>query len=249
MKRSFLLLLTCFLLVILSMRVQAQEADPVLLKEFKFEPRETTTDEELLEIARTADVNFIADATHFSPETMTVQTRYANLGTWPLWLFIMEIIPEWKLTSHRYDAQTFLFWTEPDIVTLAQKVLNGEGNKLLGAVKIANEGEVNTLLVHYLQRSRGWDSAKLGFSLDIKIADLPPEVRTQVIAKVQKEKLGHPVASGTRAILSDDYWQQAVLRIVNDPTGQKRGEVLTLRAGGKYAATIGGVSVLEALQR
>jgi len=172
-------------------------------------------DEYLIALADAGKFNVIADATDRSDEPIAAfpATKMGKLNRWTpkLYLVLLDMTQEKKLSMVRYNKNTFILWDEPsqnDIVKHAKQVA---GPSLLDN---ETESQSVTNLYHFLIDNELLNVEDLspGGHVDIplnKIA-LPYQEKIKQIAL----KLAMDKSRFQRAWFDDRFWQQAVMRIV-----------------------------------
>jgi len=196
-----------------------------------------TLDDQIIELARAADANFIADATHFAETTAPVS------GEWeyPLSFLVSNLADAHNLSRYNKDARTFLFWSQPDMLALAHKIVAGESVKRVSTPP--DDRALDALLSGWLQRTYGWDGRAPGFVKDIRIAELPPEIRTPVMAWAQEYLSQDSSASALgQAWFTDAAWKGASLWNRGIPSffkTQDTRRVLWVGLGGTYSSQHG----------
>lgn len=185
-----------------------------------------TMDDYMIELARAADVNVIADATEF-PEPSAVKAYPGTSGAiaglqgphrdkWgpSLINLLGDFAAQKKLSALRPNARTFLFWSEPDPLELVRLMLpdpNSAQNQP-EAEELAQR-PMSGALRDYLKASHGWAgrAAERHAKVDIqaRVADLPPPLRALVLAEVRRQLIP---AEGALP-LQDEFWERARVKI------------------------------------
>lgn len=228
-------------------------------------------DDRLIEIGKANGVNIIADASQFSDDAAATA-----LGTQPvvkqgdIGLALKEFGDKHKLTWLKSDMKTVLWWTEPNVQEITRLILAGQSVKMLDNIAPDNDAanptaplpqkvplrpeqnvidrEMERLLTPYFQQVYGWDAKTPGFSKDIKIADLPLDIRLKVMAKTQRNILGADTTSPWKAWFTDAFWSKTRLSILQQ--GPKAASVIVVRGvldlgNGRQAGSAMGVASLD----
>lgn len=204
--------------------------------------QQVTLDDYLLQLGRQGDVNVIADATNLpDPSPIISEARQKPLGS-----LMLEFTDAQKLTYLRQDASIFLFWHEPDVIALAKRIIAGE--EVMEPItppldaKALSDRAMRQLITAYLTRTYGFKLQKPGFVQKIKFADLPPDLRTQLIIKLREIHLNDylPEIATEKAWLTDDFWDQARLQTRQNTDNGKPLEILMVSG-----PNVNGVSTLS----
>ena len=166
-----------------------------------------TTSDFLIAWAKAGNFNVIADATQVDSKGATILgEQKGQLGQ-----LLLNFAAEHKINGRRYDERTFLLWRiVPDVRALASLIITHDGNTR-GTVPPLTQEAMNALLAEYFQRVHGWDGKSAEIDVTVKIADLPPELREQVMHEVRD------TLSAERRLtyvwFSDDLWAKARLHL------------------------------------
>ncbi len=169
-----------------------------------------TVDEHLVSLARAADFNFIADATDFP----AVQTRVTNQQRSFDWE-IADFFRAQKLSSLLWSERTFLLWRQPDMTALGPLIAADEKARTLR--NPLTEAEMNEQFTDYFKRVHGWNGEPQNLSVKVRIADLPPALRDNVLA-MTRDRL---ISPQHLAWFAEDFWENA--RIAIAPGGANMG--------------------------
>jgi len=180
-----------------------------------------TPDAELVELARAAHVNMLADASNMAG-AMSVPVRegklYGNLNL---------LAKERHLTWRRSGDNTVLAWDEPDVLSLAQRVAltlipapktpatTDAPATTPATVPASPDGtSLNQELTKFFARpeQRG-ATAQEGWK-DAPLVTLPAPLRAQVLDAI-RARTSRQTASVDALWLSDDFWKGMRLRIKN----------------------------------
>jgi len=164
-----------------------------------------TIDDQLIDFARAANVNVLADSNQLdetAPES--AQTEPLPLG----WVIEAFATPR-NLTWKTQDGGCFLFWKESDLTSIATMIANGHGIKPVEPP--LDDRSFATALQDYLRRSYNGRERDRDFTLAIKLGDLPANLRRQVVAKAQERLIVQPeYAMPPRLIwFRDESWTGA----------------------------------------
>ncbi|MBV9868657.1 MAG: hypothetical protein JO316_25150 [Abitibacteriaceae bacterium] len=207
-------------------------------KDVHLQVQAATTDDYILALAQAADANIIADSSAFPTTDPLITSDEQEVFI----KLLLDFAQERHLTALTYDPQTMLLWHEPDVVALAKAAID-EDSLEARVVHNASQQTPDTFamdraLTTYFQRTYGWNGRAPGFSKDIKLADLPPELRSPIIAATASQIFGSRSLGHWESWLTDEFWQQARLW-VSPP--QERGDHLQLLMAG-YEGKDGGSS-------
>lgn len=166
----------------------------------------------LVQLARAADLNFIADATNIAPDAPTVsQETPARLTQ----LMFYNLVKPQNIRMVRFDQKTVLFWPAPDLVQLARLVLAEEdaASKAKPAVAPLKEAELNALLKDYFQRAHGWNGDWETANVEVQLDKLPPELRARVQNELRSQVANSAFSPDVEKWFSDAFWSTARLTI------------------------------------
>lgn len=240
MKRAFYPFLAgCLLLAALSAKGHGQVQEPRMgvvdeepLVKFDFRLNNGTIDNHIVELARQADANFIADATHFPEQSEPLSTSSNDY----LGHFILVLAQQRNLTWMKHGKRTFLFWADQDLVPLARMILAEEEARTKDKPRTAEESvgagdpyhpqqrarwykEMAPALNDYFKRAHGWDGISQDFKLDIKMAELPPDLRAKVVARAREELQNPAQMALYRNWFGDEAWRRARLKTTRSLSG------------------------------
>lgn len=208
-------------------RTQLHFDDPALKPEITLKLQNATLDDYLVELGRTANINIFADATHFpaAPESIS--------GEWTLRVgdFLWNSAAKRKHTMLRQGERTFLFWTEPDSLGMAQRIAAGQSIEMIGGAP--SDRIMARLMMEYLQREHKWNGLTPGFSLRMKLGDLPPDLRAPTIAWTQANLLPPTLMPSLKAWVRDEFWQHAWVQIMEIGVGLGKPKEVDLMVAGK----------------
>ena len=226
MKTSFFrfFLLSTAVFCCISAKAQQAQRDVMQLP-LPLQKSDKTIDQQLIELAEAADVNFLADATVFAaaPPPKSVAPDPRSMPRPFFGSLLASLAKERDLSYLRYAPNTFLFWPQPDPVMLARGLAAGKDSsvEVVGDWQQLNTltSETSALFANYLQK-RVTDSAltarntpaREGAPLDIERDELPEPLRQRISALALAYLLGNPSSSGIW--FSDTFWRTARLRIV-----------------------------------
>lgn len=189
-----------------------------ILQQFTINTRAASTDDYLLEIARTGDINVLADVTDVPTETLSLpisgQHRLSGLNFY-------NLIKGRNLTMVRIAENTFLYWPSPDAKQLAQEILARKAATPRQDPPPLDAEQTNALLKDYFHRVHGWDGNWENVDIQVPVADLPPELRAHVDAEIygrEITRMAYPrFATGTQhsGVLDPQspFWKTARLSI------------------------------------
>jgi len=192
---------------------EAKQAQELGGRKIRLHLKDATIDDQIIELARAADANIFADATHF-PDTSPPVSGDSEYSIFFCIGSLMEShnLSRFNLSRFSEGTLTDLFWREPDIESLTRKLVHGASVKQIG--EPLDDRALDMLLRDYLQRTYGWDGRAPGFAKDIKMAALPPEIRVPLLAWTQQYASNNAGASETtKAWYSEAAWRGARLWI------------------------------------
>ena len=223
MKHAFKLCALALPIFCIPLIAHAQAQDSVAeLRDqpLHFEPKTATPDDEMLEVARAADVNLFMDATDVTEKASIATTRVPGKTDWQLEHLVSNLTVERRL-AWRLDAKNRALWisAEPDIKQLRRELLPGPGIEI--AAPKMDEAAFTARLVDYLQREQGLKSETEPWSRTLTIADLPADLKYEMLVRTQQGLLNQALGgvSMLRNFLSDETWSRA--RIALAPKGDK----------------------------
>ncbi|BCM90562.1 hypothetical protein IAD21_02416 [Abditibacteriota bacterium] len=229
--------------------VYAQEAPAAI--SLSTPPKARSTDDVLVEVARNAKINFMADATHFANDAAPVDLD----STRPLIQRLDELATRQKLAWLSQD-QVVLFWMAPNPRQLVQKLAQGDTIHLI-LPELGKESEVATpipvtgqvirkdsfaaqnpsqkeLLFQevskYFREKHAWDDATPGDAKEVRISDLPPALRAKLGAAVQKDVLRPDDLTIWNVWFTDQFWSNAQLRLIEQDNGNPKGPKIQVLA-------------------
>ncbi len=189
----------------------AQPAPEIRARIFPFELHPSTPDDELLEVARAADVNLFVDTTAVPEVASQVQTQWPGKHDWSLETLLSDISSGRRLAWDIQNTdQALLLSAEPNLEDLRQKMLRGPGIDV--ATPKLDEAAFNARLIDYLRREQGWKGNQVDWNKTIPIADLPPDLREEVLARTQQAAL-RGLGVDRVSMMRDETWKQARLSI------------------------------------
>ena len=181
-----------------------------------FEARSQAPDDELIEVARAADVALFVDATDLPKEASAFETAFPNQKQWYLENLFNELGPSRHLAWEiRQDDQAVVAGPEPDIKAVRQALLAGGGVDV--AAPKMEEAAFNARLVDYIQREKGWQGpgTELITPITFALADLPPDLKYEMMVRAQQGALHESLggASMLRKLIAEETWQSARISI------------------------------------
>ena len=163
----------------------AKSTDRILQK-FTINTRSASTDDYLLEIARTGDINVLADVTDVPSETLPLsisgQHRLSELTFY-------NLIKARNLTSVRISENTFLFWPTVDAKKIAEEILARKAKTPRQDPPPLEANQTIAMLTEYFQRAHGWDGKWQDVDISVPVAALPPELRARVDAEIYEREI------------------------------------------------------------
>lgn len=158
---------------------------------------QSATDEYLMKLAKAENFNFLMDVTDVPSEPTTFDAQQNRSALWVR----SDAYRSQKLNTLFFGARTDLIWKQPDIIGLAREVAADEAKRTL-ATRLS-ETEINTRFTDYFKRVHGWDGTSQTFDAKVRVADLPVDLRDEVLAEVRKDLINEKNARW----LSDDFWK------------------------------------------
>lgn len=185
--------------------------DEITRQKIALKLKNATTDDFIVELARAADLDFIADGTDLPQTGLTMSGEFSDhFGD-----LIDDVWPgKRELTCWREDKRTFLFWAMPDLVSLTRRIVNGE--EITRVPKTMDNRALRDALSDYLRQHHAFDGEKVGQSVRVAFADMPPPLRQAMIAFTQADNLPTNPRH-LKAQMSDEFWRQARLKIGKEP--------------------------------
>lgn len=215
MKYIFNLCALALPIVCVPLILHAQQSQPATAPELRtqnlhFEPKVATPDDEMLEVARAADVNLFMDATDVTEKPSIATTRAPGKTDWELEHLISNLTAErrlaWKIDP---SNRSLLISAEPNIKVLRQQLLQGPGIEV--AQPKMDEATFTARLIDYLQREQGLESEEKAWNRTLAIAELPADLKDEMLVRTQKGLLNQSLGgvSMLRNFISDDTWSRA----------------------------------------
>lgn len=192
----------------------AQPAPEVRARPLTFEVRSQAPDDELLEVARAADVALFVDATDLPKEASAFETEFPNQKQWYLENLFNELGPSRHLAWEiRQDDRAVVAGPEPDLKAVRLALLAGGGVDV--AAPKMDQATFNARLTDYLQREKGWKGAGTELNTTIALADLPPDLKYEMMVRAQQGALHESLggASMLRKLIAEETWQSARISI------------------------------------
>jgi hypothetical protein len=190
-----------------------------------FKTDKVDIDDQILDLARTANVNTLVDAGQLDGNP----AGYSSNGPLPLGWVAAQFTAQRSVTWQTYDGKTLLFWKDPDVAFIAQQIVDGHGVKLVCPAPA--DATMDTLLQDYLSQNNGWDRQSQALTCTVNIYDLPTALRMQIIAKTQEALIIRPDRPLPPHMIwfEDEPWTNARLWLRNGtrPSG-KKGQFLWL---------------------
>ena len=174
--------------------------------------KQSATDEYLISLAKAEKFNFLMDVTEISPEPVTFDAQRNRSVLWVR----SDTYRFQKMIDLFFGARTDLVWKRPDIIGLAHEIVADEAKRTL-ATRLT-ETEINTRFTDYFTRVHGWDGTSQTFDAKVRVADLPADLRDEVLAEVRKGFIYKP----NLRWLSNDFWKTVHVGMVRD--GSKKGD-------------------------
>lgn len=232
-RLSTLLLLSCGLLGCDLAHAQPAKtsapasARPVNALNVRVEPLTSAlAGQALIELAQRADVNLLADLDEAVPfkdageKPTTLRSTLNRLSRANGW--------SWR----RQSAQTFLLWKQPDALALARQIYAAPAETapastapaatpLDANIAAAPVEPLNVALARFLAAHN--DSPDAAQWRDVPLLELPPELRERITDSLQAQTRDGLQFAASGAVLGDEFWTKAVLKIVALPAPRPRG--------------------------
>lgn len=222
----------------------------------------------LIELGRANHTNFIADATHFPKDITAVDKKQTVTFERHL-----EALSSKHTLTWLPKEKVLLVWSAPDLSLLAKMAIEGDTIHLIvppapAKVETAVPANVaqrlptkptSTLnmpsaqellfqeVASYMREKHGWDDATPDSLKEVGISDLPPPLRAKVAAAVQASLLRPEALTIWSAWFSDEFWNNAELKLVEETNGNPNGpKIPVLTVGGVIQTkTIRGGSMIS----
>lgn len=184
--------------------------------------------ENLVALAKAAGINVLADVDDAGvPTPASAEQKPAEPAKeQTLFKALKELTNAQSWTWRRVAPDTVLLWKQPDFVALAQEIRGAQSaptapNFAADAPGAAanlpaeplNIEPLNVALTRYFATPAAHDDPNNPASWrEVPLLELPPELRDRVIASVRDQGSDLQFAASS-AVLSDQWWQSAVLKI------------------------------------
>lgn len=179
-------------------------------------PTAASPTENLLALAKAAGINVLADVEDAgAPNPAPAdQGKERTLFTA---LKAMTGAQSW--TWRRISGDTLLLWKQPDFVALAREIRDEESAPVTSTATIAPDvaavaEPLNVALTRYFATPAALNDPKNPADWrEVPLLELPPELRERIIESVRGAQRGDLQFAASGAVLSDEWWKTAVLKI------------------------------------
>ena len=193
-------------------------------------------DDYMIALAKISNANFIADVSSIpkeeavQPFPATIMAKYfhwkPNVG-----LTLIDLTQQSKMSLLRYDANTFLFWMEPDAVQLASQAVKETETDFHPKYNLTND-----LYNIVTKQGSMFPYDKLdhlpaeGKVVDIPLQELPVDQRKKAFGIIKQLSNYNELFS--RVWFSDEFWKTAAIRFI--PGNSSSEGVPFLQVSGSY---------------
>lgn len=185
-------------------------------------------DDLLLDVARKAKVNVVADATQWKDIDAAKPIDWEGYKqSGKLVSYLLELSDGRSLTWTHPDASTFLFWKQPEMAPLITRFLAGEEMDVPAAPMAPKEWQEMWLKylsdaakTHPPTAAAARPQGDLGQPLAmLQVKDLPLPLRGQVTSIIQQHVVTSPALFYDKRTLSAPFWSTAAVgfRPLGDP--------------------------------
>lgn len=178
--------------------------------------------EALLALAKAANVNVLADV----DDANAVAVAPAGEGkNQTLFAALKAMTGAQGWTWRRASDETFLLWKQPDFVALARQIRDADATPIPANADNAAAGAAPTLpaappealnvaLTRFFATPAARNDPKNPADWrEVPLVELPPELRERIIESVRATQRGGLQFAAAGAVLGDEFWQTAVLKV------------------------------------
>ena len=187
-------------------------------------PTAASPTENLLALAKTAGINVLADVDDAGAPT-PAPAEPGKERT--LFKALKEMTGAQSWTWRRVAGDTILLWKQPDFVALAQEIRGAQSAPTAPNFAADAPGAVTnlpadptqleplnvTLTRYFATPAAHSDPDNPASWREVPLVELPPELRDRVIATARAGQGGDLQFAASSAVLGDEWWQTAVLKI------------------------------------
>lgn len=168
----------------------------------KFELKEASIDDTIIELAKSAKVNLIADATNFPDDK-----RLSGEVHGALWLVMNKLRHEYQLSWQIRGDGFILAWLLPDMSDLIARLKRGESIRRIG--KSPGDKEIVSMLERYFNEVK-FNPEQPGARAVFHLSNMPQKLREALIAYAQEKLTSAPRYVGHGYyVLKDAFWKEA----------------------------------------
>ncbi len=179
-------------------------------------PTAASPSENLLALAKAAGINVLADVDDAGAPTPAPMVQGKERT---LFKALKQMTGAQSWTWRRVAPTTILLWKQPDFVALAQEIRGAQSASAPANATIAPDvaaiaEPLNVALTRYFATPAALSDPKNPASWrEVPLLELPPDLRERIIASVRGAQRGDLQFAASSAVLSDEWWQTAVLKI------------------------------------
>ena len=185
-----------------------------------------TTAEAIILLARSGNLNVIADATEFDKQPKNLNDKQTSKHPNQSWGLVQGTLPQrlhylreaHNLTQFQVDQNMFLFWTPPDVQALAQRLADGESISPIEAPPARENQTLAGDLAGYWQVLQNENIGveeffREGKAIRVALHQVPTPLRQSVMFQAQHQLLQSSANSGWAAWFNEEFWKSARLQM------------------------------------
>lgn len=188
-----------------------------MLKQQITPPGDMAVDQYLVELAKTADLNFIADATvipaNLSIEPFPASAEAIHFKSPPRLDYVLDDVHHaYGLAYLRFQPKTFLWWKAPTLGEIKPLVFEQMKHRLRTLPHtLPTKEEKYAVLSDYLKKTHGWDGLTPNVDVQVPFSSLPQEMQSWFF----KTHENYLLDNRPDLLVKPEFWpRQARLKLV-----------------------------------